>query len=134
MIRRWVNGPASSAASSAAATTAAPGAAHAAAVGVRPGGSAATAIGGDAATAAAGIDALRRLGNHGATATTAHPACGDRRRPLRAAGLCRAGCDAAALRAAIGLGANLPAITGTGGDALTGAGFRVARLRRRPLL
>src|SRR5512132_2874449 len=132
MIRRWVNGSASSAASSAAATTAAPGEAHATAVGVRAGGSAATAIGGDAATAA-GIDALRRLGNHGATATTA-PARGDRRRPLRASGLCRAGRDDAALRAAIGLGANLPAITGTGGDALTGAGFRVARLRRCPLL
>jgi hypothetical protein len=132
MIRRWVNGSASSAASSAAATTAAPGAAHATAVGVRTRGSAAIAIGGDAATAAAGIDALRRLGNHGATATTA-PARGDRRRPLLP-GWCRAGCDAAALRAAIGLGANLPAITGTGGDALTGAGFRVARLRRCPLL
>jgi hypothetical protein len=133
MIRRWVNGSASSAASSAATTATPSAAAHTASVGVRPGGRAAIAIGGDAATGAAGIDALRRLGEHGAAAATT-PACGDRRRPLRAAGLCRARGGAAALCAAIGFGADLPAIVGTGGDALTGAGLRVARLRRRPLL
>src|SRR5512144_1024740 len=129
VIFRSADGPASPAATSAAARA---GAAHPTPVAIRPGGKSATAVCSEAAPAA-DIEPLRRLGNHGATATTA-PARGDRRPPLRASGLCRAGGDGAALRAAIGLGANLPAITGTGGDALTGAGFRIARLGRCPLL